>query len=140
MTAARLHVHTATLTIRWGDMDSLGHVNNTAYFRYMEQARLEWLFKNTDIRVYQQGKGPVIANASCNFLVPIVYPATLEIRMYLSHPGRSSVMSYYDIFVGGTKMADGASKLVWVDFTTGRSTPLPEHIAAPLRALEREAS
>jgi len=90
MTAARFHVHTATLTIRWGDMDALGHVNNTAYFRYMEQARLEWLFKNTDVRVYQQGKGPVIANASCNFLVPIVYPATLEIRMYLSPPAAAA--------------------------------------------------
>ena len=25
-------------------MDALGHVNNTVYFRYMEQARIEWLF------------------------------------------------------------------------------------------------
>jgi len=140
MTAVRLHVHTATLTIRWGDMDALGHVNNTAYFRYMEQARLEWLFKATGLHVYKEGKGPVIANASCNFLVPVVYPATLEIRMYLAHPGRSSVMSYYDILVGDAKMADGASKMVWVDFATGRSTPLPEHIAAPLRALASEGS
>jgi acyl-CoA thioester hydrolase len=26
-------------------MDALGHVNNTVYFRYMEQARLEWLYE-----------------------------------------------------------------------------------------------
>ena len=25
-------------------MDALGHVNNTVYFRYMEQARIEWLY------------------------------------------------------------------------------------------------
>ena len=31
------------MPIRWGDMDALGHVNNTVYFRYMEQARIEWL-------------------------------------------------------------------------------------------------
>ena len=36
-------LHTVTTPIRWGDMDAMGHVNNTVYFRYMEQARIEWL-------------------------------------------------------------------------------------------------
>jgi len=27
------------MPIRWGDM-----VNNTVYFRYMEQTRIEWLY------------------------------------------------------------------------------------------------
>lgn len=25
--------------VRWGDMDAMGHVNNTVYFRYLETAR-----------------------------------------------------------------------------------------------------
>ena len=29
------------MPIRWGDMDAMGHVNNTVYFRYMETARVE---------------------------------------------------------------------------------------------------
>jgi acyl-CoA thioester hydrolase len=36
-------VHVTHIPIRWGDMDAYGHVNNTVYFRYMEQARVEWL-------------------------------------------------------------------------------------------------
>jgi len=32
----RVLVHTTIQRIRWGDMDMLGHVNNTVYFRYME--------------------------------------------------------------------------------------------------------
>ena len=44
MTAHRVHVHTSRQPIRWGDMDALGHVNNTVYFRFMEQARIEWLY------------------------------------------------------------------------------------------------
>jgi acyl-CoA thioester hydrolase len=31
------------MPVRWGDMDAYGHVNNTVYFRYMEQVRVEWL-------------------------------------------------------------------------------------------------
>jgi len=139
MTAARLHVHTSTLDIRWADMDALGHVNNTVYFRYMELARIEWL-RAAAPTAFQEGTGPVIANASCNFLVPLVYPAAIEVRMYLGPPGRSSMGSYYDIYSGTTKVADGAAKMVWVDFATGRSTPLPEHIVAPLRALAGEGS
>lgn len=29
------------MPIRWGDMDAMGHVNNTVYFRYLESARIE---------------------------------------------------------------------------------------------------
>ena len=34
MTATkRKLVHTEIMAIRWGDMDAMGHVNNTVYFR-----------------------------------------------------------------------------------------------------------
>ena len=89
MTGPRLLVHTSAQPIRWGDMDALGHVNNTVYFRYMEQARIEWLFAHAKAHGgYESGQGPVIVNASCNFLVPLVYPGDVEVTMYLGHPGR----------------------------------------------------
>jgi len=134
MTAARLHVHTTTPALRWGDMDALGHVNNTAYFRYMEQARIEWAlqYQTGD---YKSGKAPIIANASCNYLIPLVYPTTIEVRMFLAHPGRTSVTSYYDIVAAEALYAHGAAKIVWFDFATGRATPLPDAVLAPLRSL-----
>ena len=117
-------------------MDMLGHVNNTVFFRYCEQARIEWTYGlHSDGDAYAE-TGPVIVNASCTFLRPLVYPGEVEVRMYLSDPGRSSVASYYEIFKDGAKCADGAAKLVWIDLATGRSVPLPERVTAPLRALE----
>ena len=127
-------VHTSIQPIRWGDMDALGHVNNTVYFRYMEQARIEWLFAHaSDGQGYTAGTGPVIANASCTFLAPLVYPGDCEVRMYLGELGRTSVGSFYEIWKDGRKFAEGAAKVVWVDMQSGRSTPLPESIVAPLR-------
>jgi acyl-CoA thioester hydrolase len=122
-------------------MDALGHVNNTVYFRYMEQARLEWLFAEAKHHGggYGSGSGPVIVNASCTFLEPLVYPGDCEVRMYLGQPGRSSVGSYYEIWKDGRKFADGAAKMVWIDLASGRSTPLPEALAAPLRSLAAPA-
>ena len=117
-------------------MDSLGHVNNTVYFRYMEQARIEWV-QALDPESKPHGvTGPVVVNASCTFLLPLVYPGDLEVRMFLGDPGRSSVASFYEIWRDGQKFADGAAKIVWIDIASGRPVPLPDRIKATLHALE----
>jgi acyl-CoA thioester hydrolase len=134
--APRLLVHTSVQPIRWGDMDALGHVNNTVYFRYMEQARIEWLFEVAAAGGYAaHGTGPVIVDAHCTFELPLVYPGDVEVRMYLGEPGRTSVGSFYEIHKDARRYAEGAAKIVWIDVATGRPTPLPESIVAPLRAL-----
>ena len=128
-------VHTARMPIRWGDMDALGHVNNTVYFRYMEQARIEWLQQLAPRHTSEEPLPIVIVNASCTFLLPLVYPGDVEVRMMLGDPGRTSVGSYYEMWMDGRKYADGAAKIVWLDPANGRPAPLPEAVAAPLRAL-----
>ncbi len=117
----RMLVHTSRQPIRWGDMDLLGHVNNTVYFRYFEQARIEWVYGLDPETQPYDGTGPVIVNASCTFLEPLVYPGEVEVRMYLGEPGRSSVGSYYELRMNGRKYAEGAAKIVWVDLASGRS-------------------
>ena len=131
----RLLVHTSRQAIRWSDMDMLGHVNNTSYFRYFEQARIEWTYGLQPSAEVYSGTGPVVVNASCTFLVPLVYPGEIEVRMYLGDPGRTSVGSYYDLTMNERKYAEGAAKIVWIDLASGRSVPLPEVVAAPVRAL-----
>jgi len=129
-------VHTSRQPIRWGDMDMLGHVNNTVFFRYCEQARIEWTYGlHPDGDAYS-GTGPVIVNASCTFLLPLVYPGDVEVRMYLGDAGRTSVGSFYEILKNGTTHAEGAAKMVWIDLATGSSVLLPDIVTAPLRALE----
>lgn len=134
--APRLLVHTSVQPIRWADMDALGHVNNTAYFRYMEQARIEWLYAQAQAGVgYDRGTGPVIVNASCTFREALVYPGDVEVKMFLAGLGRSSVGSFYELRKDGRMYADGAAKIVWIELASGRPTPLPEAIAGPLRAV-----
>ena len=41
--AGRRLLITSRMPVRWGDMDAVGHLNNTLYFRLMEQARIQWL-------------------------------------------------------------------------------------------------
>ena len=123
-------IYTANLPIRWGDMDAMGHVNNTVYFRYMEQARIEWLEALGYDTGQNAGEGPVIVNASCTFLVPLVYPGTVEVRMFVGHPGRSSLPTHYELRLAGadTLYAQGDAKMVWINPASGRSIPLPDNM------------
>jgi len=135
VTTSRQLVHVSRQSIRWGDMDAFGHVNNTVYFRYMEQARLEWLEgQDPQYMATDDDESSVIANASCDFLLPLVYPGELEVRMFLGEPRRSSIDTYYEIWSDGRKFADGASRIVWIKRSTGRSTPIPDAVKALLHA------
>ena len=125
-------VYTTRIPVRWGDMDAYGHVNNTVYFRYFEQARCEWIAQMGFPVTPQEPSGPVIVNASCTFLAPVNYPATVIVKMYVGEPGRSSVMTWYELFVEGEERvyAEGGAKTVWMDTRTGRSVPLPDAMRA----------
>lgn len=125
------------LVVRWGDMDALGHVNNTVYFRYCEQARIEWLEHTGIAASVASGAatGPVVANAYCEFRRAIVYPAAIEVRMLAGPPGRSSFETLYEIRDAADATilyATGSARVVWVDHTAGRATPLPEIVRALL--------
>ena len=124
-------VHTTVIPMRWGDMDAYRHVNNTVYFRYMEQARVEFLEK-LGYKVVPEGSAPVIINTACTFLVPLTYPGVVEVRLYLGTPGRSSIPSIYEIRLQGeeTLYASGEAKIVWLEVATGKSVAIPDDLRA----------
>ena len=132
--AARKLVHETTAQLRWGDMDAMGHVNNTLYFRYMEMARLEWIFAagaGTDL----DGDGPVIVNAFCNFLRQLEYPGTVRVQTFVADPGRSSFDSYHTIVRSDEPdvvYAEGGARIVWTNFRARRAVPLPAWFRALL--------
>jgi acyl-CoA thioester hydrolase len=112
-------VHTEHIAIRWGDMDAMGHVNNTVYFRYMEQARIGWFDGLVPQADAWKSTGIVIANASCNFKLPINYPAP---------PGGSSVGTFYELRVKEVLYADGAATVVFIDMKKQKPIRIPESI------------
>jgi len=121
---------TEELPVRWGDMDSLGHVNNTEYFRYMEQARVSW-FSAHRIPMLENGCGPVMVRGTCNFLKPITYPATIAVSIYLGRLGNKSVTVEHELYHAGdpaVKYADGEVVVVWIDHARGAALPLPDII------------
>jgi acyl-CoA thioester hydrolase len=121
-------VHVERIPIRWGDMDAMGHVNNTVYFRYMEQARIGWFDALVPEEEAWKSTGIVIANASSNFKRPINYPGIVEVRVFVGAPGGSSVPTYYEMAVGEALYADGAATVVFIDMEKQKPVRIPEDI------------
>lgn len=123
-----------TMPIRWGDLDAMGHVNNTVYFRYFEIIRIAW-FDQIGSPPNPNDEGPVIVNAFCNFIRQLEYPGDVLARHYVANPGRSSFETYVTMErtdVPGVVHASGGARVVWVDFTQQKSVPMPDWLRAQL--------
>lgn len=119
--------------VRWGDMDSFGHVSNVVFLRYLEECRSQWM---ESVPSHWQGReaGPVVANININFRRPLRWPAEVEVTLVPLSPGRSSVKLEHEIRSletdddNGVLYADATSTLVWIDKKSGEPVPLPTSI------------
>lgn len=115
------------MAVRWGDMDALGHVNNTVYFRYFEEARLALL--ECAGLLPDADRAWVLAHASCDFIKPLLYPARIVVVLELLNFGRSSLELEVSIALASerdTVVARGRNVVVSIDPRTGRSAALAQ--------------
>ena len=121
-----------TEPIRWGDMDAIGHVNNTSYFRYLETCRIDWM-RSAGCLPDSQGQGPVIVNAFCNFYKQLEYPGDVLMKMYASDPGRTTFETWATMERAdqpGVIYAAGGATTIWVDFPRQKAVALPDGVRA----------
>jgi acyl-CoA thioester hydrolase len=130
--------HIERIPIRWGDMDSMGHVNNTVYFRYMEQTRISWFDSLLPRGEAWGSTGIVIASATCNYRRAMTYPGTVEVRLYVGTLGGSSIPTTYELRVDDDPKpyADGSAVVVCIDTVRNKAVRIPEALRAKLMAAE----
>ena len=129
-------VHEMRMPIRWGDMDAYGHVNNTVYFRYMEQARIEWI-TSLGYEVAPGRESMLMINGFCNFFKQLSYPGELILKTSIGTVGRSSLDVYTEMYLSSepeVMVSEGGATMVWVDLTTNQSAPWPDHVLQILRS------
>jgi acyl-CoA thioester hydrolase len=135
--------HVEPISVRWGDMDVFGHVNNARYFTYCESARMSY-FRAVGMDDHREGGrfGPALAAAHLNFRRQVRYPAELAVLTRVSEIGRTSFRMEYAITLedtdpAGARAADGFGVIVWVDYTSGRPAPLPDGLRTAIESFER---
>ncbi len=132
-------LHTARIPVRWSDMDALGHVNNAVYQTYFEQARIELFQQWAEDGPWpgSDDTSPVLVAVEAQFKRPVVYPATVLVRVTAGEPGRTSLPLDCELTVEGdedTAYATARTTLVWIDSRAGRPTPLPDALRQRLGA------
>ena len=124
---------------RWGDLDAMNHVNNATYLRYLEEARIQWL-NAQEAAWFDDERAPVLASATVNYRLPIGYPGQIDIELFVTRIGTSSLTIGHRMVdaESGALHCDGHVVVVWIERKTGKPTPLPEairiaagHIAIP---------
>ena len=128
-------MRTDELPMRWGDMDVLGHMNNVAYFRYFEQARISW-FDSVGIHFRAGAQAPVLGTISCKFIKAAVYPVTFSVSTYAGQAGRKSFVMLHELIDRAdprTVFAEAHATMVWIDLSDGRSRALPDWLRTTIQ-------
>lgn len=117
------------MPLRFADMDADQHINNAEFYRYMEEARMQWV-GSLGLAMTPPAPVPVLAASACMFRTPLHYPGSVTVEVYLGRMGRSSVRTHYLLLNGATLAAEGYAVSVWVNPATGKSIDLPAAIRA----------
>lgn len=123
--------------VRWGDLDAVGHVNNTVYFQYFEEARVT-LFAHLGLEPLgpKMTRGPILAATSCQFRRPVAHPDVLTCETWVRSIGRTSFVLAYRLTsqTGGDTVAEGDSAVVFYDYAAAEKVPLPDDLRRRLEA------
>jgi acyl-CoA thioester hydrolase len=108
-------------TVRFRDVDELGHVNNAVFLTYLEEARIGFLLpKGAD------ASGMILARVEIDFRAPLRSGDELEIGVRPVGVGTKSFELEYEIRTGDTVAAVAKTVLVSFDYETGRTVELPQ--------------
>ena len=125
--------------VAWGEMDSMGHVNNIVYFRYFESARIAY-FERVGFMAHllETGVGPILASTQCRFRLALSYPDTVFVGAKAEQiTDDRFVMKYLAVSRRHAKpAAEGEGLIVSFDYRAQRKAPLPAEVRARIEELE----
>jgi acyl-CoA thioester hydrolase len=129
---------TIALPVFWGDQDVFGHVNNNAYFRWFESARIALSQRIGLIDLFRSEKiGPILASVSCDYRRQITFPDTIHAAIRVARIGRTSMGLEHAIVSQSQQAvaAEGNSTIVVFDFRANKPHPVPPSLRQAIEAL-----
>ncbi|WP_242435575.1 thioesterase family protein [Microbacterium sp. AISO3] len=137
-TRVRIPIH-----LRWGDLDVLGHVNNTSMLKLLEEARLRAFWKPEiglpgpstailDALSLSAETMTLIARQEIEYLAPVPYgQRPLDVQLWIGRIGGSSIDVCYEVYSPRgddvqTCYARSTTVVVMVSTETGRPVRLTD--------------
>ncbi|MFE9607259.1 acyl-CoA thioesterase [Streptomyces sp. NPDC006012] len=124
--------HIYRCPLRWADMDAYGHVNNVVFLRYLEEARIDLLFRPD--KDFDFGQGSVVARHEIDYKRQLVHRhAPVDIELWITEVRAASFTLAYEVKDGDQIYARASTVVVPYDFETQR----PRRITAEQREFLR---
>ncbi|MDR2149219.1 MAG: acyl-CoA thioesterase [Spirochaetaceae bacterium] len=117
---------TVTVSPRFGDVDGLGHINNTVIAAWFELGRngIFRIFEPT-LNLSHQTWPLIMAHTDFDFVKEIFFHSDVEIRTVISRIGVKSFTTYHEAWQEGKVCAQGSAVLVHYNFIVQETTPIP---------------
>lgn len=117
-------IYSAKVALRWSDMDALGHINNSEYLRYFEQARIEFLADAAAAGVAREA-GLLVARHEVDYRKPMPYrrePVT--VNTWIDKVGTTSFTFAHEVVADDVVYARARTVIVCIG-TDERPVPVP---------------
>ncbi|NLI62279.1 MAG: acyl-CoA thioesterase [Methanosarcinaceae archaeon] len=122
------------VTPRFGDVDGLGHINNTVLAAWFEIGRNHYFRLFTpDLDLSHDKWVLIMAHTDYDFLKEMFFGENVEIRSYIGRIGTKSFTVYQEAWQRGQLCVKGNAVVVHYDFINKVSTPIPNDIKEELK-------
>jgi acyl-CoA thioester hydrolase len=107
-------------TVRFRDLDAMGHLNNAVYATFLEQARMAYL-EPQGAKV----RSMILARLEIDFRAPVELGETVSITVTPTRVGTKSFDLEYVLTVGSRTVAEAKTVLVAYDYDNAQSIEIP---------------
>jgi acyl-CoA thioester hydrolase len=118
--------------IRFIDTDASGRIHYTAMFRYFESAEIEFMRSLGIVYLRSEFTFPRV-HVECDFKLALMHDDLIDIEVFLTKLGRSSVRFEYRTMREGILAASGIIVIACMDRKTERAMAIPDWVREKLQ-------
>ena len=112
-------------TVRFRDVDVMGHVNNAVFLTYIESARVAFLL-HLGAATGLENLGIIVARIEIDFRAPLSFGEEVDVGVRATRFGTKSFDLEYELRAGGRVVAQATSVCVGYDYGSGETVPIPD--------------
>lgn len=127
---------TLEIKLDWSEMDLFGHINNVAYFKYAQTARVNYLEEVGINTADPENKNSfAVANSSCQFKTPLFFPGTIKVITTTDWIKNTSLQLSHKLFDQKNELAaEILDVLVLFDYATQKKMEIPDSVKKKIQA------
>jgi acyl-CoA thioester hydrolase len=120
-------IYHTDIQVRFNDTDAFGHLNNTAFALYAEQARVEF-FREIGTR-----GSIILAHIALDFRKQVRYGDKVHVTTQIERIGNSSISLWQLVYANAELAAEVSSVVVFFDYQAQTPKTIPDEIRQKLQ-------